>query len=65
MAGAAGGQAASWNASGPLEVGRVKYDGGFQDYFEGDIDDVRVYTGTLTDSQVTDLANAIPPTANG
>jgi hypothetical protein len=56
---------ASWNATGPLEIGRVKYNGGFQDYFAGDIDDVRVYAGALTDDQVLNLNMGTPPTATG
>jgi hypothetical protein len=56
---------ASWNATGPLEVGRVKFNGGFQDYFNGDIDDVRVYAGALTDDQVQSLNQGTPPTATG
>jgi Concanavalin A-like lectin/glucanases superfamily len=56
---------ASWNATGPLEIGRVKYNGGFQDYFQGDIDDVRVYAGALTDQQVLDLDLGTPPTPTG
>ena len=56
---------AEWNATGPLEIGRVKFNGGFQDYFEGDIDDVRVYAGALTDEQVLDLNMGVPPTPTG
>jgi hypothetical protein len=54
---------AAWNATGPFEIGRVKYNGGFQDYFEGDIDDVHVYAGALTRDQVSELqSSGIPPT---
>ncbi|WP_203970637.1 LamG-like jellyroll fold domain-containing protein [Planotetraspora silvatica] len=49
-----------WHAAGGLQIGRVKYRGSYADYFAGDVDDVRVYTGTLTDRQVLDLAMNLP-----
>lgn len=55
----------SWDATGPLEIGRAKANGAFQDHFEGDVDDVRVYAGALTDQQVLDLSMGTPPTSGG
>lgn len=52
---------ASWNAAGPLQIGRVKWQGAYTDYWPGDIDDVTVYTGTLTDRQVLNLFFGLPP----
>ncbi|WP_182880557.1 LamG domain-containing protein [Microbispora sp. H10949] len=37
-----------WHAGGGLEIGRVKYRGSYVDYFAGDVNDVRVFAGTLT-----------------
>ncbi|GAA3224394.1 LamG-like jellyroll fold domain-containing protein [Nonomuraea helvata] len=48
--------ATAWHAGGPLEIGRAKYKGEVVDYFTGDVDDVRTYTGTLTDRQILNLA---------
>jgi hypothetical protein len=50
-----------WNAGGPLQVGRVKWQGTYTDYWPGDIDNVTVYTGTLTDRQVLNLFFGLPP----
>ncbi|GAA3805533.1 LamG domain-containing protein [Sphaerisporangium flaviroseum] len=50
----------AWNAGGPLQIGRVKNKGAYVDYFAGDVDDVRLYTGTLTDRQVLNLAMGLP-----
>ncbi|MFG2134990.1 LamG domain-containing protein [Streptomyces sp. NPDC048751] len=33
----------AWSASGPLQIGRVKYKGAYVDYFLGDIDEVAVW----------------------
>ncbi|GII54061.1 hypothetical protein Pth03_24500 [Planotetraspora thailandica] len=49
-----------WHASGGLQIGRVKYRGSYSDYFAGDIDDVRVFAGTLTDRQIVNLAMNLP-----
>lgn len=47
-------------AAGALQIGRAKYRGAAVDYFGGDVDDVRAYTGTLTDRQVVDIAMNLP-----
>ncbi|MGW4638625.1 LamG-like jellyroll fold domain-containing protein [Sphaerisporangium sp. NPDC004334] len=49
-----------WHAGGGLQIGRVKYKGAYVDYFTGDIDDVRVYTGVLTGAEIADLAQGPP-----
>ncbi|MFJ4964308.1 LamG domain-containing protein [Streptomyces sp. NPDC088729] len=33
----------AWSSSGPLQVGRVKYKGGYVEHFAGDIDEVAVW----------------------
>ncbi|GII65212.1 hypothetical protein Skr01_52970 [Sphaerisporangium krabiense] len=48
-----------WSA-GALQIGRAKYRGVPVDYFGGDIDDVRAYTGVLTDHQVLAVAQNLP-----
>ncbi|MEW9548163.1 LamG-like jellyroll fold domain-containing protein [Nonomuraea sp. NPDC050783] len=50
---------AAW-AAGAMAIGRAKYKGAAVDYFGGDIDDVRAYTGTLTDRQVINIAMNLP-----
>ncbi|MGW2108642.1 LamG domain-containing protein [Streptomyces sp. NPDC001948] len=48
---------ASWNAPGPLQIGRGHTaDGGWGEYFHGGADTVRVFTGALTASQVQSFA---------
>ncbi|GII81119.1 hypothetical protein Sru01_61010 [Sphaerisporangium rufum] len=44
-----------WPA-GALQIGRARYNSTAVDYFAGAVDDVRAYTGTLTDHQVLNLA---------
>ncbi|WP_412544356.1 LamG-like jellyroll fold domain-containing protein [Longispora sp. K20-0274] len=38
---------ASWNATGPMYVGRSQYAGTYPNYFPGQIDDVQVFSGVL------------------
>ncbi|HEX6684811.1 MAG TPA: LamG-like jellyroll fold domain-containing protein [Candidatus Limnocylindrales bacterium] len=40
-----------WQATGPLTVGRARYNGGPVDFFPGTVDAVRAYQGALTDAQ--------------
>ncbi|MFB9622696.1 LamG-like jellyroll fold domain-containing protein [Nonomuraea helvata] len=47
-------------AAGALQIGRATYKSAAVDYFSGDIDDVRAYTGTLTDRQVINIAMNLP-----
>ncbi|WP_255949798.1 LamG-like jellyroll fold domain-containing protein [Streptomyces odontomachi] len=56
--------ALAFEASGGLQVGRAKDAGAFGDYFPGLVDDVWVFQGPLTDTQVAELANSWfdPPT---
>ena len=49
--------APTFNATGPLTIGRAKWNGGVTDSWTGDIDDVRVYLGVLTDAQIVVLYN--------
>src|SRR5581483_1743283 len=46
----------SWEASGPLAVGRGKFAGNPTDFVSGRIDDVRVYSGVLAASAIKQLA---------
>lgn len=50
----------AWDSVGALQLGRAKYRGAPVDYWTGDLDDVRTYTGTLTDRQVVNLAMGLP-----
>ncbi|WP_203980095.1 LamG-like jellyroll fold domain-containing protein [Planotetraspora silvatica] len=48
---------APFNATGPVTIGRARYNGGTVDPWTGDIDHVRVYLGALQDGQIVDLFN--------
>jgi hypothetical protein len=48
---------APWNATGPLLVGRSRFNGAPADLWSGDIDNVRVYLGALSDVQIVALFN--------
>ncbi|MCW3841950.1 hypothetical protein ONA70_17770 [Micromonospora yasonensis] len=50
----------AWNATGPLSIGRAKYHGAMADWFAGDVDDVRVYQGVLSDDTIREFAAAPP-----
>jgi RHS repeat-associated protein len=45
-----------WNATGPFTVGRAKWEGVGADWWQGDIDDVRIYPKALTADQIANLA---------
>ncbi|MCM3657297.1 hypothetical protein M3147_08540 [Agromyces mediolanus] len=45
----AGRAAVPWQASGPFTVGRSLYNGAQRDFWPGDIDDVRVFSGQVLD----------------
>jgi hypothetical protein len=46
----------SWNATGPLQLGRAKSVGVFAGYWPGTVDDVRIYDGVLSADQIAQLA---------
>jgi hypothetical protein len=48
--------ATAWTAKGPTIIGRAKVNGSPTDFFNGQIDDVRIYSGVLTDAEISDLA---------
>jgi hypothetical protein len=48
--------ATAWTAKGPTIIGRAKVNGNPTDFFNGQIDDVRIYSGVLTDAEISDLA---------
>jgi lysophospholipase L1-like esterase len=47
----------TWNATGPLTIGRDKYNGVLADYWPGQISDVRAWTSALTGTQVSAVYN--------
>ncbi|MFF1449372.1 LamG-like jellyroll fold domain-containing protein [Streptomyces sp. NPDC058274] len=47
-----------WNATKSLSIGRALYDGEWNDYFAGDIDDVRLVPGLLNGTEIHRLANS-------
>jgi Concanavalin A-like lectin/glucanases superfamily len=52
---ATGSFTATWNATGPLAVGRGKWNGGLSNFWPGDIDDVYVYAGVRTQAEIQAL----------
>jgi len=50
--------ATPWNATGSLTIGRAKYNGAAVDYWQGTVDDVRVYDRVLLPGEAADLADA-------
>jgi serine/threonine protein kinase len=59
LAATASGPAAPWNATGPLRIGRSKWNDKPVDFFTGRIADVRVWDRTLSDSEI---AAVVDPT---
>ncbi|AVT39611.1 hypothetical protein C6W10_27780 [Plantactinospora sp. BB1] len=53
-------------STGPLQVGRALSNGAFTEYWQGGVDDLRVYQGAMTDAQADALhdeqAVDLPPT---
>ncbi|MFI1205778.1 LamG-like jellyroll fold domain-containing protein [Streptomyces sp. NPDC020883] len=50
-----------WRAGGGLQIGRVRYRGGWQEYMSGLIDEVRVVQSAATPSDATAIASGKPP----
>ncbi|UQA97083.1 LamG domain-containing protein [Streptomyces halobius] len=55
---ATGDNVLSFKATDSLQVGRVKNDGAWGEYFGGSVDDVWVFQGALNDSQIEELAGS-------
>ncbi|WP_405854134.1 DNRLRE domain-containing protein [Streptomyces sp. NBC_00090] len=53
----------SWEATGPLQIGRHKYGTGYDYEFKGGIDDVQVYSEALTPAQITAVKGGTLPAA--
>jgi hypothetical protein len=47
----------AWNSTGKTTAGRGWWNGGATDFVSGAIDDVRAYTGTLTDGEIWTLSS--------
>jgi hypothetical protein len=45
----------TWNAGGPLRIGRAKWHGGDTEWWNGVVDDVRAYQGALTEDEIFQL----------
>ncbi|GAB3136390.1 hypothetical protein GCM10027290_00050 [Micromonospora sonneratiae] len=46
----------AWQASGPMQVGRSQYADAYSNYWRGSIDEVRVYQGVLSQTEIDNLA---------
>lgn len=46
----------TWNATGPLQLGRTRSAGALTGYWPGTVDDVRTYDGVLNADQIAQLA---------
>jgi hypothetical protein len=49
----------SWDAAGPLQVGRVMYADAYRDYLQGSVDEVAVWQRALTPAEVADEARLL------
>ncbi|NGO79137.1 LamG domain-containing protein [Streptomyces sp. YC504] len=47
--------AKTWKSEGPLQVGRAKTADGWGEYLHGSVDEVRAYSGALTEGQIAFL----------
>ena len=47
-----------WQANGPLRIGRARWGGFLVDWWNGSIDDVRVYQGALTSDEIFELTQS-------
>jgi hypothetical protein len=50
--------ATMWNATGPLRMGAALSNGSVTNFWPGQIDDVRLYAGVLTNQQIRDMFTA-------
>ncbi|MFF9410137.1 LamG domain-containing protein [Streptomyces anandii] len=51
--------APSWEAGGPLQIGRVLWRGDYTDFLAGSVDEVTTWQRALTDAQISDEARAL------
>ncbi|MEV7181445.1 LamG-like jellyroll fold domain-containing protein [Kitasatospora sp. NPDC093679] len=56
-------QTTPWAAPGPVQVGAGSHEGSTIDFFNGDIDDVRVYDRVVTAPEAADMVNQRPQLA--
>jgi hypothetical protein len=50
----------TWSSTGPLDLGRFKSKGAYTSYFNGALDDVRVFDQPINDSEAAQLAGGAP-----
>jgi hypothetical protein len=60
-AGTSGDRPPSWSATGPLTIGRARWEGGPADRWPGDIDDVRVWNRVVSAAEVPALVRESAP----
>jgi Concanavalin A-like lectin/glucanases superfamily len=61
LAGTATRQAAPWNATGPLRIGRSKWNDNPAAFFAGGMSDVRVWDRILTDTEIAAMVDPTDP----
>ena len=59
MAGTATGTAAPWKATGPLTIGRSRWNDRATDFWAGDIADVQVWNRVLFDDEITEMTDPL------
>jgi hypothetical protein len=62
---ATGTHSTKWNATGAVNIGRLRWNGAYNNNFTGKIDDVRIYQRVLSATDVTDLYNDVVPGLSG
>ncbi len=50
-----------WNATGPLTIGRLKYNGGYQEYLDGKVDQVQVWDRVAGADEIAELVHLVDP----
>ncbi len=58
---ASGAHSTTWNATGAVNIGRLRWNAAYANNFNGIIDDVRIYQRVLSATDVSDLYNDVVP----
>lgn len=58
---ATGSHSTKWNATGAVNIGRLRWNAAYNNNFNGKIDDVRIYQRVLSATDVNDLYNDVVP----
>src|SRR6266545_827887 len=51
----------AWNATGPVTIGRAKWNGAMVDFWAGSVDEVQIYDRVLAPGEIQAMAVPLPP----